>query len=187
MSSFPKSGGDNRPRKRFETEEQHRINRRITAREIRLVTEDGDQEIVSLSAALNRAEAEGLDLVEVAPNARPPVCKLMDYGKFKYREQKKEAEAKKKRSEQTIKEIRIRYRTDVGDLETKLKKARGFLEEGDKVKFSMRFKGREAMYLDLGLEKLAEVTEALHDVAEVDDQSPPRGRQIYIVFAPKKK
>lgn len=96
MSSFPKSGGDNRPRKRFETEEQHRINRRITAREIRLVTEDGDQEIVSLSAALNRAEAEGLDLVEVAPNARPPVCKLMDYGKFKYREQKKEAEAKKK-------------------------------------------------------------------------------------------
>ena len=183
LSSYPRGG---RGRRKYEPEEQHRINKRITAKEVRLVTEDGEQVVVPIATALSKAEAEGLDLVEVAPNAKPPVCKMMDYGKFKYREQKKEAEAKKKRSEQTTKEIRIRYRTDVGDLETKLKKARGFLADGDKVKFSMRFRGREIMYLDLGHAKLAEIAEALEEVAEIDDRSPPRGRQIFMVFAPKK-
>ncbi|MEZ4753690.1 MAG: translation initiation factor IF-3 [Bdellovibrionota bacterium] len=182
MSSNSRGGG----RQKYEHEEQHRINNRITAREVRLITEDGEQIVVPIATALSKAEVEGLDLVEVAPNATPPVCKLMDYGKFKYREQKKEAEAKKKRSEQQIKEIRIRYRTDVGDLETKLKKARGFLADGDKVKFSMRFKGREIMYVDLGQAKLKEIIDALADVSEIDDKSPPRGRQIFIVLAPKK-
>ncbi len=130
------------------------------------------------------AEREGLDLVEVAPEAKPPVCRLMDYGKFKYREQKKESEAKKKRSEQDIKELRIRYRTDVGDLEIKLKHAREFLDEGHKVKFSMRFRGREVQYLDLGREKFETIKSRLSDVAVVDDQSPVSGRQIHITFAP---
>jgi translation initiation factor IF-3 len=110
----------------------------------------------------------------------------MDYGKFKYKEQKKEAEAKKKRSESTIKELRIRYRTDVGDLETKLKQARDFLAEGDKVKFSMRFKGREVAYVELGLEKFKQIIERLADVATVDERSPGYGRQIHIVLAPAK-
>ena len=136
--------------------------------------------------AIESAAEAGLDLVEVSPNTEPPVCKLMDYGKFKYREQKKSAEARKKRTEVNIKELRIRYRTDVGDLETKLKKAREFLEDGDKVKFSMRFRGREIMYMDLGLKKFQEIVEHLSDVAEVDEQSQRPGRQIYIILAPTK-
>ena len=127
-----------------------------------------------------------LDLVEVAPTAKPPVCKILDYGKFKYKEQKKEAEAKKNRTETTIKELRLRYRTDVGDLETKLKQARDFLAEGDKVKFVMRFKGREAMYIDLGKVKFDQIVERLSDVAVIDDRSPAMGRQIHITFAPSK-
>jgi len=108
----------------------------------------------------------------------------MDYGKFKYKEQKKEAEAKKKRSETQLKELRVRYRTDVGDLETKLKQARDFLAEGDKVKFSMRFKGREIAFLQLGIAKFNEIAQRLADVATVDERSPAHGRQIHIVFAP---
>jgi translation initiation factor IF-3 len=141
---------------------------------------------MSIRDALLRAEGDELDLVEVSPNAKPPVCRLMDYGKFKYKEQKKEAEAKKKRSESTLKELRIRYRTDVGDLETKLKQAREFLAEGDKVKFSMRFKGREIAYVDLGVQKFNEIATRLADVATVDERSPAYGRQIHIVFAPSK-
>jgi len=165
----------------------HRINERITVPQVRLIADDGEQlGILSTPEAIRVAEERELDLVEVSPNADPPVCKLMDYGKFKYKEQKKEAEARKKRTEMTIKELRIRYRTDSGDLETKLKKAREFLDEGDKVKFSMRFRGREVMYLELGLEKFEEIISKLSDVSTVDERSPARGRQIYIVLAPTK-
>lgn len=149
--------------------------------------DDGEQlGVMSTRDALMKAEQTGLDLVEVAPQAKPPVCKIMDYGKFKYREQKKEAEAKKKRTEHVLKELRIRYSTDIGDLNTKLKQARTFLEEGNKVKFSMRFKGREAMYVELGLEKFKEISKQLEDIAVVDEQSPGAGRQIHITFAPGK-
>lgn len=165
----------------------HRINHRITAKEVRLISDSGEQlGVLTLKDALIAAEQAELDLVEVSPNAKPPVCRLMDYGKFKYREQKKEAEAKKKRTEQEVKELRIRYRTDVGDLETKLKHAREFLEEGDKVKFTMKFKGREAAYLDLGREKFDSIIQRLADVSSVDERSPVSGRQIYIVLAPLK-
>ncbi|MBX7144873.1 MAG: translation initiation factor IF-3 [Oligoflexia bacterium] len=164
------------------------MNDRIIAREVRLISETGEQVgIVNIRDALTRAETVGLDLVEVSPEAKPPVCRLMDYGKFKYREQKKEAEARKKHHESTLKELRIRYRTDTGDLETKLKQAREFLEEGNKVKFSMRFKGREAMYLNLGIEKFDLIAQRLADVAVVDEKSPPFGRQIHIVLAPAKQ
>lgn len=167
--------------------DQHRINHRITAREVRLISDSGEQlGVLQLKDALIMAERDGLDVVEVAPDAKPPVCRLMDYGKFKYREQKKESEAKKKRTEQEIKELRIRYRTDIGDLETKLKHARDFLEEGHKVKFSMRFRGREVQYLDLGREKFETIKERLADIAVVDDKSPISGRQIHITFAPSK-
>jgi translation initiation factor IF-3 len=169
-------------------EEQHRINEKITAREVRLISATGEQlGVVGIAQALKEAEAAGLDLVEVAPGSKPPVCRLMDYGKFKYREQKKEAEARKKRTDNTVKELRIRYRTDVGDLETKLKHAREFIANGDKVKFTMRFKGREAMFVDLGVKKFDEIIERLADVAQVDERSPPQGKQIHIVLAPVKK
>ena len=165
----------------------HRINDRIVAREVRLISDDGEQVgIIPIKEAIALAEGKGLDLVEVSPNAKPPVCKLMDYGKYKYKEQKKEAEARKKRSETAIKELRIRYRTDIGDLETKLKKAREFLEEGDKVKFSMRFRGREIMYQDLGVQKFEEIVEALSDISTIDEKSPITGRQIFLVLAPLK-
>lgn len=139
------------------------------------------------SAAIAEAEKDGLDLVEVAGQAVPPVCRIMDYGKFRYREQKKAQEAKKKRTEVELKELRVRYRTDVGDLETKIKQARTFLMEGNKVKFSMRFKGREVEYVGLGVAKFNEIAERLADVSVVDERSPAHGRQIHIVFAPSRK
>lgn len=183
----PFRGGGGGRFNRQQPPDQHRINHRITAREVRLISETGEQlGVLTLKDALMAAERDGLDVVEVAPEAKPPVCRLMDYGKFKYREQKKESEAKKKRSEQEIKELRIRYRTDVGDLEVKLKHAREFLEEGHKVKFSMRFRGREAQYLDLGREKFEVIKSRLADIAVVDDKSPISGRQIHITFAPSK-
>jgi len=188
LSTF-KSGG---PKKRdwkkpVQTQESHRINDRISAREVRLIGEKGEQlGVLSIRDALAAAEAAGIDLVEVAPDANPPVCKLLDFGKLKYKEQKKEAEARKKRAENTVKELRIRYRTGVGDLETKLKHAREFLLEGDKVKFSMRFRGREEMYVGLGNEKFDQIIERLADIASVDERSPLAGKQIYLVLAPVK-
>ncbi len=192
MNAFnSSSSGSFRSGPRFrrpETPDAHRINNRITAREVRVITDSGEQlGVLAIRDALLAAERAELDLVEVAPTANPPVCKIMDYGKFKYREQKKEAEAKKHRSETEIKELRIRYCTDVGDLETKLNKARGFLTEGDKVKFSMRFRNREAMFMDLGEEKFKLITERLSDIAIVDEKSPLAGRQIFITFAPGRK
>lgn len=165
----------------------HRINELISAKEVRVISPTGEQlGVLSIRDALTKAQELELDLVEVSPQAKPPVCKILDYGKFKYKEQKKEAEARKNRSETTTKELRLRYRTDVGDLEVKLKQARDFLAEGDKVKFVMRFKGREAMYIELGKEKLDQIQQNLADVATVDERSPTSGRQIHITFAPAK-
>jgi translation initiation factor IF-3 len=168
-------------------QDTHRINEFIIAREVLVIAPSGEQlGVMPVRDAIAKAQELELDLVEVAPQAKPPVCKILDYGKFKYKEQKKEAEAKKNRSETTLKELRLRYRTDVGDLETKLKQAREFLAEGDKVKFVMRFKGREAMYIDLGREKFDQIVQRLADVAVVDERSPAAGRQIHITFAPSK-
>ncbi len=187
MTTFRSPPPPRRPRfERNLPPDQHRINDRITAREVRLISDTGEQlGILAIRDALTAAESKGLDLVEVSPEAKPPVCRLMDYGKFKYREQKKKNEAKKKQTENTIKELRIRYRTDKGDLEIKLRQAREFLTAGDKVKFVMRFKGREVMYLDIGLKKFAEIEQALADVGKIDDKSPPYGKQIHVLFVPK--
>ena len=153
-----------------------------------MISDSGDQlGVMPLRDALTLAEQSELDLVEVAPQANPPVCRVMDYGKFKYREQKKEAEARKKRTETSVKELRIRYNTDIGDLETKLKHAQEFLAEGDKVKFSMRFRGREVAFLDLGRGKFDILVDRLSEFATVDERSPLSGRQIFITFAPVKK
>jgi translation initiation factor IF-3 len=179
-------GGRPRPFPR-ESYETHRINRRISASQVRVVSETGEQlGVLPTAQALQLAEEAGLDLVEVSPQADPPVCKIIDYGKLRYRAQKKAAEARKKRTEIVIKELRIRYTTDVGDLETKLRQAREFLAEGDKVKFSMRFRGREIAHMDQGLERFHMIAEKLKDVAVVDDQSNSPGRQIFVMFTPIK-
>lgn len=183
-------GGYNRggPRfRRFEPQDAHRINHRITAREVLVIGAKGEQHgVMSVSQGVSLAQAEDLDLVEVSPNSQPPVCRIMDYGKFKYKEQKKEAEAKKNRSETTLKEIRLRYNTDIGDFNTKIAQAKEFIGEGHKVKFSMRFKGREAAFVSLGVDKFNQVVSELAQVAGVDERSPAFGKQIHIIFSPIK-
>lgn len=168
----------------------HRINRHIRVPQVRLVGADGSQfGVVSIEDALRRAEEAQLDLVEVAPTAQPPVCRILDYGKFKYQQHKKEAEARRKQATTTVKELRLGYRTDVGDLERQILKAREFLQAGDRVKFSLRFRGREMAYQNLGREKLMRVCEALKDVATVEGSARMEGRLMGVVLAPgvKKK
>jgi translation initiation factor IF-3 len=167
----------------------YKVNKQINAQTVRVIDENGKQlGIMSLEEALALAEEKDLDLLEVAPNASPPVCRLVDYGKFKYLEQKKEAQAKKKRSIIEVKEIRLRYNTDVGDLETKLKLARKFFEEGNKVKFSMRFRGREKGFVDKGLEKLETIIQSLKDVCSVESQTKElQGNQLILVLSPLKR
>lgn len=168
----------------------HRINRHIRVPQVRLVGADGTQfGVVAIDEALRRAEEAQLDLVEVAPTAQPPVCRILDYGKFKYQQHKKEAEARRKQATTTVKELRLGYRTDVGDLERQIAKAREFLAEGDRVKFALRFRGREMAYQNLGREKLMRVCEALSDVATVEGNPRMEGRLMGVVLAPgvKKK
>ena len=166
-------------------EEQHRINDRIRAEQVRVIDSNGEQVgIQPLQQALSLATEQRLDLVEIAPQASPPVCKLIDYGKFKYQLQKKEADAKKNQRDNAVKELKIRYRTDVGDLKTKLKQARSFLSNGNRVKFSMRFRGREKAFVHLGKEKLEQLVGQLSDVANIYE-SNLRGRgQVYITISP---
>ncbi len=155
-----------------------------------MVGADGTQYgIVAIDDALRRAEEAQLDLVEVAPTAQPPVCRILDYGKFKYQQHKKEAEARRKQTTTTVKELRLGYRTDVGDLERQIQKARDFLAAGDRVKFSLRFRGREMAYQDLGRQKLMSVCDALKDAATVEGTPRMEGRLMGVILAPgvKKK
>lgn len=169
-------------------QETHRINRRIRVPEVRLIGADGSQiGVVPIEDALRRAEEAQLDLVEVAPSASPPVCRILDYGKFKYQQHKKEAESKRKQTTTTLKELRLGYKTDVGDLERQINKARTFLSAGDRVKFSLRFRGREMAYQDLGRQKLMRVCEALSDAATVEGNPRMEGRLMGVVLAPGAK
>jgi len=166
----------------------HRINRNIRVPQVRLIGADGSQVgVVTTADALRRAEDAQLDLVEVAPTAQPPVCRILDYGKFKYQQHKKEAEARRKQSTTTVKELRLGYRTDVGDLERQIQKAREFLAEGDRVKFTLRFRGREMAYQHLGREKLMRVCKALQDVAMMEGNPRMEGRLMGLVLAPSTK
>ena len=169
-------------------EDTHRINRKIRVPQVRLIGADGSQiGIVPIEEALQIAETAQLDLVEIAPKAQPPVCRVLDYGKFKYQEHKKEAEAKKKSTTTTVKELRLGYRTDTGDIERQIAKARDFLEAGDRVKFLLRFRGREMAYQNLGRQKLLGVCEALKDIATAEGDPRMEGRMMGIVLAPGKK
>jgi translation initiation factor IF-3 len=155
---------------------------------VRLVAENGDQlGIRSVSEALRLAEEANVDLVEIAPLANPPVCKLMDYGKFRYREQKKAHEAKLKQKQIQVKEIKFRPGTDEGDYKIKLGKLVEFLEEGDKAKVTLRFRGREMAHKEFGERLLERVRKDLDPVGVVEQFPKLEGRQMVMVLAPKKK
>lgn len=169
-------------------EEQHRINRKIRAPQVRLIGADGSQVgIVAIADALVLAEEAQLDLVEIAATAQPPVCRILDYGKFKYQQHKKESEAKKKATTTTVKELRLGYRTDIGDIKRQIEKAQMFLEAGDRVKFLLRFRGREMAYQDLGRKKLMEVCDALEEYGIREGVPRMEGRMMGILLAPSKK
>ncbi|MCC6933108.1 MAG: translation initiation factor IF-3 [Deltaproteobacteria bacterium] len=174
------------PVKSSKEQEDHVVNEAITAREVRLIDHEGKQVgIIRTIEALRMAEDLGLDLVQVAADAMPPVCRILDYGKLKYREQKKSAEARKKNAAQETKELRVRYNTDSHDLETKIRNARRFLEEGDKVKFQMRFKGREVVYEEIGNGIFDQIAVALEDISNLDERTNLIGSRMFIGFAPK--
>lgn len=169
-------------------EESHRINRKIRTPQVRLIGAAGEQVgIVPIEEALRLAELASLDLVEIAPTAQPPVCRILDYGKFKYQQHKKESEAKKKATVTQVKELRLGYRTDHGDIDRQIAKAREFLEAGDRVKFLLRFRGREMAYQHLGREKLLGVCDSLKDVATSEGDPRMEGRMMGIVLAPSRK
>ena len=141
--------------------------------------------IVLIRDALIAAEEAGLDLVEIAPNADPPVCKILDYGKYKYELQKKAAEARKKQKIIEVKEIKMRPNIDDNDYDVKMRSARRFIEEGDKVKVTMRFRGREMAHQDLGMNVLIRVRDDLESMAKVEQMPKLEGRQMIMVLAPK--
>ncbi len=164
------------------------MNHRIRISPVRLIDENQEQlGIIETRDALQRAQERGLDLVEVAPNARPPVCRIMDYGKFKYAQKKKEQKAKAHRHETELKEIRIRT-PKIGDhdLEIKISHAREFLERGDRVQFSLRFRGRELAHKEEGIAVFNRIKEALADVGKVVQECKFEGRRISMGLAPVK-
>jgi translation initiation factor IF-3 len=169
-------------------ERSQRINAEITAPQVRLVGEDAEQlGIVPVAEALRLAEERNVDLVEIAPTAQPPVCKLMDYGKFRYREQKKAHEAKLKQKQIQVKEIKFRPGTDEGDYKIKLGKLIQFLEDGDQAKVTLRFRGREMAPQEFGVRLLERVKADLLEVGIVEQFPKLEGRQMVMVLAPKKK
>jgi translation initiation factor IF-3 len=168
--------------------DEPRINRQIFAEKIRLVGADGEMVgVVTAREGLLAAEAAGLDLVEVSPNAAPPVCKILDYGKWRYHEQKKIQEARKKQKIIQIKEIKLRPGIDPHDLGIKLRAVEKFLNEGDKVKFTLRFRGREMAHQELGMQLLRRVREQLADKIKVEMEPRSEGRQVTMVVSPAVK
>jgi len=165
-----------------------RINRRIRVPEVRLIGSAGEQLGIFITVeALRRAEQEGLDLVEISPTARPPVCKIMDYGKYKYEQAKKRHEAKKHQIVIRTKEIKMRPATDEHDVQTKLKHIKRFLDEGDKVKVTLRFRGREMAHIDLGRARMTRIVQEVADVGEVEQYPKLDGRMMSMMIIPKKK
>lgn len=158
----------------------------ITVPKVRFIDAEGENHgVISTQEALAQAEAAGLDLVEVSPNADPPVCKLMDFGKFKYEEQKRANEARKKQKTIEIKEIKMRPNIDTHDYDVKMRAMRRFFEAGDKVKVTLRFRGREMAHQELGMNLLRKVQEDTDEIAKVEQSPKLEGRQMIMVMAPK--
>lgn len=170
------------------TTKRARRNDEIDSREVRLIGADGEQlGVVPTEVARRSAEEQGLDLVEVAPNAEPPVCRIMDYGKYLFELNKKAHSAKRKQKQIQVKEIKLRPGTDEGDYQVKLRNLVRFLTSGDKAKVTMRFRGREMVHQELGVEMLNRVQNDLAEIAVVEQMPKLEGRQMVMVFAPKKK
>ena len=167
-------------------EEAHKINNRIESRDVRLIDAEGNNVgVVPTRQALIMAEEAGLDLVEISPDAQPPVAKILDYGKFRFQEQKRLAEARKKQRVVEIKEIKLRPMIDDHDYDVKMKAARRFFEEGDKVKVTLRFRGREMDHQELGHKLLNKVKADTIEIAKVEMEPRFEGRQIIMILAPK--
>lgn len=162
-----------------------RINENIKAKQVRLIDELGENRgVVSIKEALEIAEEAGLDLIEISPQATPPVCKVLDFGKYKYEVQKRKNEAKKNQKVVNIKELKLRPAIDIHDYEVKLKQAKKFLSQGDKVKFTMRFKGRELSANNMGKEILDKIVEDLDLIGKVDSAPKLEGKQMSMMMSP---
>jgi translation initiation factor IF-3 len=163
-----------------------RINEDIRAAKILLIDQNGEKQgIMPITAALEAADEVGLDLVEISPNSDPPVCKILDYGKFKFQEQKKKNEARKRQKTVEIKEIKLRPNIDTHDYDVKAKAMHRFFEEGDKVKVTLRFRGREMAHPELGMKLLQQVKTDFEEVAKVEYEPRMEGRQMIMILAPR--
>jgi len=163
-----------------------RANKEISADEVRVVEPDGDHEVLPFEEALERAREYDLDLVEVAPDADPPVCKVLDYGKYRYEKQKEEQRRRKKSKSMEMKELRFRPQTEEHDFNFKADHAREFLEDGNKVKAYVQFRGRDIVYKDQGMDLLRRLIEELQDVARIDQSPEMEGRRMVTILAPHK-
>lgn len=167
-------------------QDEPRVNREITSASIRLVDQNGNMVgVVSASEGIAMAEKAGLDLVEISPTASPPVCKILDYGKYRYEIQKKAHEAKKKQKVVVIKEIKLRPMIDKHDLEIKMRNTLSFLEEGDKVRITLRFRGREMDHSEIGMKVISQVQASLADHAKIEQAPRIEGKQISMLVGPK--
>ena len=164
------------------------MNRDITVPRVRLIDQEGEQVgIVAIDQALDMAATAELDLVEISPNAEPPVCRIMDHGKYLFEQKKQRQAAKRKQKQVEIKEVKFRPGTDENDYQIKLRNLRRFLEEGDKAKVTMRFRGREHAHRELGLASLERIEQELAEIAQVEQRPAMEGRQMVMMLAPKKK
>ncbi|MBD1372807.1 translation initiation factor IF-3 [Hazenella sp. IB182357] len=169
-------------------EQQHQVNEAIRAREVRLVGADGSQlGIKPLREALQLAQDENLDLVNVAPQAKPPVCRIMDYGKYRYEQSKREKEARKKQKVIQIKEVRLSPSIEENDIKTKLNNVRKFLGQGDKVKLTIRFRGREITHQSIGRKILERMAAEVKEVSEIERHAKLEGRQMIMILSPKQQ
>lgn len=173
---------------RISTEKKPRVNDEIRVPEVRLIGAEGEQlGVVAMRDALKMTEEAGLDLVEVSPEAKPPVCRIMDYGKFKFQISKRKAAAKKKQKQIQIKEVKLRPATEEADYQVKLRNVTKFLEQGDKAKITIRFRGREMSHPELGMQLLHRMISELSELGGVEQHPKFEGRQIVMVLGPKKK
>jgi translation initiation factor IF-3 len=163
------------------------LNENITYPQVRVIDQEGEQAgIMTSGEALEKAQGAGLDLVEVSPNAEPPVCRIMDFGKFRFENSKQKQGARKKQKRTQVKEIKFRPRTEIGDYNVKLSKLRKFLENGDKTKVTMRFRGREFAHQELGMNLLKRVVADLEEISNVEQMPGMEGRQMVMLLGPKK-
>src|ERR1700761_5965949 len=168
------------------TRDGPRVNDEIRVPQVRLIDEEGEMRgVLTMRDAMNRAFAVGLDLVEISPNADPPVCKILDYGKFKYEAQKKKNEARKRQKVIEIKEIKVRPNIDENDYQVKMRAMKSFIEEGDKVKVTLRFRGREMAHQDIGVRVLERIRAEMDTTSKVEQMPRMENRQMVMVLSPR--